>query len=199
MATITSTTNRRGFTIVELLIVIVVIAILAAITIVAYNGIQGRAENAKTESAVNAYRKALIQYAIENGSYPDGTNRKSVCLGDSTVYSANCYGGTVDDDFMARLRPFLGGSYPAPSTRCLPMYTGCRISASYSASNVPLDEQPHSWYLIYVLSHNASCTLSGLSGGSWSAATSSPTQNGWTEQTSGTSLCRVILPNPATL
>lgn len=30
---------RRGFTIVELLIVIVVIAILAAITIVAYNGI----------------------------------------------------------------------------------------------------------------------------------------------------------------
>ena len=32
--------NLRGFTIVELLIVIVIIAILAAITIVAYNGIQ---------------------------------------------------------------------------------------------------------------------------------------------------------------
>ena len=34
---------RSGFTIVELLIVIVVIAILAAITIVAFNGIQERA------------------------------------------------------------------------------------------------------------------------------------------------------------
>ena len=35
--------TKSGFTIVELLIVIVVIGILAAITIVAYNGIQSRA------------------------------------------------------------------------------------------------------------------------------------------------------------
>jgi prepilin-type N-terminal cleavage/methylation domain-containing protein len=34
---------RQGFTIVELLIVVIVIAILAAITIVAYNGITNRA------------------------------------------------------------------------------------------------------------------------------------------------------------
>ena len=39
----TKQTKSSGFTIVELLIVIVVIAILAAITIVAYNGIQDRA------------------------------------------------------------------------------------------------------------------------------------------------------------
>ncbi|MFZ1242596.1 MAG: prepilin-type N-terminal cleavage/methylation domain-containing protein [Candidatus Saccharimonas sp.] len=38
-------TNKRGFTIVELLIVIVVIAILAAISIVNYNGIQQRVKN----------------------------------------------------------------------------------------------------------------------------------------------------------
>ena len=42
------TQKRTGFTIVELLIVIVVIGILAAITIVAFNGIQTRAKNTQT-------------------------------------------------------------------------------------------------------------------------------------------------------
>lgn len=43
--------NTRGFTIVDLLIVIVVIAILAAITIVAFNGIQQRARNTQMAAA----------------------------------------------------------------------------------------------------------------------------------------------------
>ena len=47
------TTIYNGFTIVELLIVVVVIAILAAITIVSYNGISNRAKS----SAVQATTK----------------------------------------------------------------------------------------------------------------------------------------------
>lgn len=61
---------EKGFTIVELLIVIVVIAILAAITVVAYNGLTLRAENTKTIAAVDQYAKALQLYKVNTGDYP---------------------------------------------------------------------------------------------------------------------------------
>lgn len=49
----------RGFTIVELLIVIVVIGILAAITIVAFNGIQERSRQAKIKSDMSLLNRAI--------------------------------------------------------------------------------------------------------------------------------------------
>lgn len=62
--------TRRGFTIVELLIVIVVIGILAAITIVAYNGIQGRANDVTVQSDLANLMKRFEIYKIDNGTYP---------------------------------------------------------------------------------------------------------------------------------
>jgi prepilin-type N-terminal cleavage/methylation domain-containing protein len=62
--------RERGFTIVELLIVIVVIAILAAITIVAYNGIQTRARDTQRVADMNSIVKALELYKAQNGQYP---------------------------------------------------------------------------------------------------------------------------------
>lgn len=69
--------RQSGFTIVELLIVIVIIGILAAITIIAYNGIQQRARNTQVIAGVESYNKALLQYAVINGSYPNANG----CLG----------------------------------------------------------------------------------------------------------------------
>jgi prepilin-type N-terminal cleavage/methylation domain-containing protein len=62
--------RSSGFTIVELLIVIVVIGILAAITIVAYNGIQSRAKTSSSQSlAAQIVKKAQAFYSIES-AYP---------------------------------------------------------------------------------------------------------------------------------
>ncbi len=63
--------KKTGFTIVELLIVVVVIAILAAITIVAFNGIQNRANVSAAQTNANQTIKKILAYALENNdSYP---------------------------------------------------------------------------------------------------------------------------------
>lgn len=58
-------TKAKGFTIVELLIVVVIIAILAAITIVAYNGIQNRAKTSSAQAAAASLQKKVEVYGID--------------------------------------------------------------------------------------------------------------------------------------
>ncbi len=79
--------DRRGFTIVELLIVIVVIAILAVITIVAYNGIQNRAKDSAVQSAALQAGKKVLSYAPLNAdAFPlETTFRQDLGLPQNTT------------------------------------------------------------------------------------------------------------------
>lgn len=69
---IKSIKKDRGFTIVELLIVIVVIAILAAITIVAYNGITTRANATRAKGNAANILKVVEAYAADDGNPTPG-------------------------------------------------------------------------------------------------------------------------------
>jgi prepilin-type N-terminal cleavage/methylation domain-containing protein len=68
-----------GFTIVELLIVIVVIGILAAITIVAYNGIQARANAVTLQADLSNAAKKLKLYQVDYGYYPTSIDAVTHC------------------------------------------------------------------------------------------------------------------------
>lgn len=81
-----ATQRQRGFTIVELLIVIVVIAILAAISIVAYNGIQDRARQTAATSAARQISDKAEIYFVENNSYPENLAVIGIEDSSSTTY-----------------------------------------------------------------------------------------------------------------
>ena len=62
--------HQYGFTIVELLIVIVIIGILAAISIVAYNSVIGKANDSAVQQDLANIAKKLELYRIKQGEYP---------------------------------------------------------------------------------------------------------------------------------
>lgn len=119
--------RQSGFTIVELLIVIVVIGILAAITIVAYGGFQQRASNTQTLTSLSAWIKGMKLYKADIGHWPSGFGY--VCLGEGYKYgvtgedtsgTAQCRqsgasGFTEKPAFVTALKPYIGNNLPTPA------------------------------------------------------------------------------------
>lgn len=79
--------KSKGFTIVELLIVIVVIGILATLVIVTFTGIQQKARDSKRQTDINALDSHIEAYYASTGHYPSNTD-----LGSLTWVKANMKG-----------------------------------------------------------------------------------------------------------
>lgn len=201
--------EKSGFTIVELLIVIVVIGILAAITIVAYNGVQRRANNTSRIAAAKQYIKLLSVYAVQNGKYPDFTD--GVCVGGAYQNDAcdALKNGTVPT--AATTQPTFDTALRSVGT--LPGYPLLNAAGSGGGNEVgafvykygQTNETPaRYWRLVYYLEGNTQdCGLSriirntdgsGAGTGAYTVGTDSGAK--FSGNAGGATLCMVSLLNP---
>lgn len=93
----TARSANRGFTIVELMIVIVVIAILAAISIVAYVGIQQRARDAAIIAHVSQWQRLIQVYHAEHGRWPEAPPHENAAPA-SGQYDGACLSNRLGED-----------------------------------------------------------------------------------------------------
>lgn len=156
---------KKGFTIVELLIVIVVIGILAAITIVAFNGVQNRAHNASAQSDARTYANVIQQWAtLRDGRYPTTyaqfnadirtkVNRSSLetASAGNVLYCTN----SAADQYIVAMRSKSGSMFVKGSNISVDTYTGTEwwsggtvVCAALGMSNVGYwnwGYQPEGW------------------------------------------------------
>jgi len=115
---------QKGFTIIELLIVVVVIAILATITLSTYGGIRERAEATAIISHVRQYVTIFEAYIAENGKAPAADWR---CLGDEKNLPA---GDGYDLNYC--FKPSNGGTNPSDTMPASPELMELLLSVNTS-------------------------------------------------------------------
>lgn len=69
-----STNYHRGFTLLELLVVISIIALLSSVMLASFAQVKTKASNSQTLAEVNEYQTAFEQYYIDYGRYPADTS-----------------------------------------------------------------------------------------------------------------------------
>jgi prepilin-type N-terminal cleavage/methylation domain-containing protein len=121
--------NRKGFTLVEVLLVIVIIAILAGIVIVAINPARqiAQANNTQRSSDVQAVMNAVHEYTIDNrGQLPAGITTTATVMGN----------GASQVDICSLLVPTYVAEMPYDPTDATAKYTSCSdYATSYTIAS----------------------------------------------------------------
>lgn len=110
--------STQGFTIVELLIVVVVIATLAAISIVAFTGIQNRGYDSAVQSDFSAIAKKLeiakvelTHYPMTISEFPDGFKFSKGAYDETVVNVMYCLNTSSPDSYALQAKSKSGAVF----------------------------------------------------------------------------------------
>lgn len=166
-----------GFTIVELLIVIVVIAILASISVVAYNGIQQRANNTRSTAAAKQLIGLIKAYTATYGTFPDTSAAVCGTIDNACTNNSNTVNTANNSTLINELRKV--GNPPDSSPIAADGAYG--IQYIYNASTT-FNSQPAPLRIEYYLQGNAQkCGLENIT----TTTTGGVTANSGYSQTTG--------------
>lgn len=103
------TPSRPGFTLIEMLVVIAIIIILAALTLGGFNFVQAKQAREKAKVQVGLLQMALEDFRADNGFYPPNPNQNGM-NGTMEIYRflyppLAADGGVNPDVYLAELNP----------------------------------------------------------------------------------------------
>jgi len=93
--------NRKGFTLIELMIVVVIIGILAAIAIPNFISMQDRAKEAKTKGAAHTVQLAAEDFAVRNDGVYSDAQADLLALLPGAVLLDNAFTGVASEPQFA--------------------------------------------------------------------------------------------------
>ena len=133
----TKNIKNQGFTLVELLIVIVIIAILTVVSLVAYNGLQNQAKTSAAKSTVDTVAKKAELYNTEEGKYPTQLSDLTTADTKKSYYIAAANVTELGSDAFGSSTPTTTVKYEKCPTTGTGDPTGAKISYyNYSSNTV---------------------------------------------------------------
>ena len=94
--------KRKGFTLIELMVVVAIMGLLAALAVISLNNARQRARDARRISDIKQIQTALELYYLDNNEYPDSSGEviEGKCISDTNGLASDC-----DGDVYMRLTP----------------------------------------------------------------------------------------------